>query len=102
MNTILSEKALEAAKSEVNGMLVENWKEIQEAYSETYQNFCKQKDDGILAEKAVFRYAISLKVVQQPVAGDIRVKAAISWGVTHKDESEGKIVSVQPDLGMGD
>ena len=98
MNEIIKEQALIAAKSEVDAMLGEHWDQIQEAFAEAYQDFCKQKDDGILSDKEKFRYPIALKVTQQPRSGEIYVKAAISWGVTHKDETDGIVVSAQRKL----
>jgi len=100
MEKELRDKALKAALRETSAMLNENWEKIQEAFSEAYQDHCRQQNDGLIAENAKFKYPISLKVLQQPEAGDIRISAAIAWSVNRKDASIGTVVSNQPQLGI--
>jgi len=91
----LQEKALSAAKLEVDGILCDNWGEIMEAYDEAKSEFDRVRDFN---PKKRFSYGISLKVTIGPHGRDTKVSASVAWSVTHKDETEGVTISDQPEL----
>ena len=85
MDAKMEKKMLEAAVKEVTAMLKQHFED---------------QDNGIVSEKAVFRFPIGLGVEIQPEAGDMRVSAKIRWGIIRKDETAGVVCSNQPQLDL--
>ena len=103
MNKLVSDAALLAAKAETTAILGEHWEHVAAAMAEAYAAHCHAIDRGTIGEGAKFQFAVTLKAVLKPRAGDVRVSATIAIpGVTLRDESAGVTVGAQGDLFVRD
>ena len=99
MNEEFKSKALKAALAETRAMLEEHWTEIMDDYE---QAAIVHAEEHAPDDNAKFKFGVSLGTLMQPEGRDIKVSAKIRWSVTHTDESEGRRVSDQPELGLED